>query len=213
MAKIINKLGTYLIICGILAVGMSLFLMLRNDNESLDADDFVFQQLPQIQNVIAERAEEQKPEDGYITPVFDNPDNLYVHNYKMEAVTVNGYTYIGYITIPAVNLELPVMDRWNEELLRLAPCRYYGSFETNDLVIAGHNYKSSFGKLKLLHKDDEVYFTDMNGIVHTYVVAETEILNATDVKPMIESDWDLSLYTCTYNGKQRFTVRCAEVIS
>lgn len=213
MTKIINKLGTYLIMCGILIVGISLSLMLRNDNESLDADDFVFRELPQIQDVITERAEEQKPEGGYITPVFDNPDNLYVHDYQMEAVTVNGYTYIGYITLPSVNLELPVMDRWDDGLLKLAPCRYYGSFETNDLVIAGHNYKSSFGKLKSLRKDDALYITDMNGIVHSYIVAETEILNATDVKPMIESDWDLSLYTCTYNGKQRFTVRCVEVIS
>lgn len=43
------------------------------------------------------------------------------------------------------------------------------------------------------------------------MVEEIEILNADDIKRMIESDWELSLYTCTYNGKQRVTIRCREV--
>lgn len=179
-----------------------------NAQEDDDAEEFASQKLPDIQSVIVQRREKALAEedDVYNSPVFTSEEDL--NDYKMEAVFIDGYAYIGYLTVPSVELELPIMDRWTEELIKLAPCRYYGSLETHDLVIAGHNYKKGFRKLHSISKGDAVYFMDMNGIVHTYVVEEIEVLNADDVQPMVSSGWDLSLYTCTYNGKQRLTVRC-----
>ena len=75
-------------------------------------------------------------------------------------------------------------------------------------MIAGHNYKSGFGKLKKLSPGDKVFFTDMNGRVTRYIVEVIEVLDGTAVEEMITGDWDLSLYTCTYGGKSRLTVRC-----
>ncbi len=100
------------------------------------------------------------------------------------------------------------MDTWDAQRLRRAPCRYYGSAETHDLVIAAHNYRSSFGQCRNLQIGDEICFTDAAGIVHKYLIGE--IVEPTAVEYMISSDWDLSLYTCTYSGAQRLTVRCTE---
>ena len=125
-----------------------------------------------------------------------------------NTVDIDGEIYDGILPIPSIDLEMAVYDTWNEDLLRKSVCRYYGSAGTSDLVIAGHNYRSGFGKLKELMPGAEVFFTDASGTVYSYVVDETEVLPGTAVSEMIGSEWDLSLYTCTYGGRSRFTVRC-----
>jgi sortase A len=58
---------------------------------------------------------------------------------------------------------------------------------------------------------DTVYFTDMDDKVYTYEVAETETLAPTAIEEMTTSGYDLTLFTCTYGGKSRVTVRCKRV--
>lgn len=123
-------------------------------------------------------------------------------------VEIDGYGYVGYLTIPALGLELPVMAEWDYARLRLAPCRYSGSTKTGDLVIAAHNYARHFGSLQTLLAGDEVRFTDMDGVVTVYEVAAVEILQPTAVEEMTAGEYDLTLFTCTYGGQSRVTVRC-----
>jgi len=127
---------------------------------------------------------------------------------QMQTVTVDGSTYIGYISIPALNIDLPVNSEWSYPLLKKAPCRYKGSIFTDDLIIAGHNYQRHFGGLKLLETGDEVDFTDVDGIVYKYTVSSVEKLAGSDVTGMEDGDWDLTLFTCTIGGVSRVTVRC-----
>ena len=42
---------------------------------------------------------------------------------KMTEVEIDGNLYIGYISIPALNKELPVMSTWSYPKLKIAPCR------------------------------------------------------------------------------------------
>jgi len=127
---------------------------------------------------------------------------------QMQTITVDGNTYIGYISIPALNIDLPVNSEWSYPLLKKAPCRYKGSVYTDDLIIAGHNYQRHFGGLKLLQTGDEVDFTDADGIVCKYTVSSVEKLTGKDVQGMEDGDWDLTLFTCTIGGAYRVTVRC-----
>ena len=127
---------------------------------------------------------------------------------QMQTITVDGNTYIGYISIPALNIDLPVNSEWSYPLLKKAPCRYKGSVFTDDLIIAGHNYQRHFGGLKLLQTGDEVDFTDADGIVYKYTVSSVEKLTGKDVQGMEDGDWDLTLFTCTIGGAYRVTVRC-----
>ena len=119
-------------------------------------------------------------------------------------------TYIGIITIPAIGVEAPVTSEYNEETLKQMPCRYYGSADEGNLVIAGHNYRHGFGELNSLSEGDEVMLTETDGNIRHYVVKEREVLKEDDVKGMNESGWELSLYTCTYSGRERLTIRCRE---
>ena len=127
----------------------------------------------------------------------------------MTVVTIEGQDYVGMLAVPALDLELPVLSQWSQEKLRYSPCRYSGSTKTNDLVIAAHNYSSHFGRLNKLQQGDSVIFTDMDGVTIFYQVASVEVLPANAVEEMTAGEYDLSLFTCTYDGQQRFTVRCA----
>lgn len=127
---------------------------------------------------------------------------------EMTVVEIDGYGYIGYLSIPAVELELPVMHLWDQYRLQIAPCRQFGSVWTDNLVIAAHNYEKHFGKLKDLTEGDEVTFTDMDGNVFEYQVVRLETLEPTAVDAVQYSDCDLVMYTCTYNGERRVGVFC-----
>ncbi len=126
----------------------------------------------------------------------------------MTLATVDGYDYIGILELPALELAVPILSDWDEKKLDIAPCRHFGSAKTDDLVIAGHNYRRHFLNLSKLDIGDEVRFIDMDGTLIDYTVAEKQTLKATDVDMVLESEYDLILYTCTYSGTERTAVFC-----
>lgn len=127
---------------------------------------------------------------------------------ELPVVELDGYEYVGTVSIPAIGIDLPVMSEWSYPRLKIAPCRQFGSSRTDDLVIAAHNYESHFGKLTSLTAGDSVTFTDMDGIVNEYVVNKVEVLDPHSVEEVEHSGYALVLYTCTYGGKTRVTVFC-----
>ncbi len=143
--------------------------------------------------------EEQVPLPAYVL----KPDM------EMPVTEIDGHGYIGTLDIPALELSLPVMDAWSYPDLKLAPCRYKGSAYQDSMIVAGHNYRTHFGRLNQLRTGEEVRFTDAEGNLFLYTVAELEELAPTAVEEMEAGDWDLTLFTCTVGGKARVTVRCA----
>ena len=127
---------------------------------------------------------------------------------EMLATQVDGYDCIGILSIPVLELELPVLTDWSYAKLKIAPCHYFGSYYEKDFVIAAHNYQSHFGRLSNLQPKDLILFTDISGTVHCYEVVLLETLPADATEEMITSGFDLSLYTCTPGGANRVTVRC-----
>lgn len=123
-------------------------------------------------------------------------------------IIVEGDAFCGKVIIEKLSVELPVYDEWSYSRLKTAPCRYTGSIDTNDIIIAAHNYKSHFGSLKTLRAGDEVKFIDAYGKVHLYAVQEIVTLDGTAVSDMHDGGWDFTLFTCTKGGEQRVTVRC-----
>ena len=121
------------------------------------------------------------------------------------------YDYAGVIAIPDLSLELPVIDQWSYDRLKVAPCRQSGAAPDGDLVIAAHNYKSHFGYLDRLQPGASVIFTDMEGTVYRYAVEEIRQLepeDVEDVSSVFSSEYPLVLYTCTPGGKARVAVFC-----
>lgn len=129
----------------------------------------------------------------------------------MKVAELDGAYYMGVLTIPALEKLLPIQSDWSMEKLKRTPCRYSGSIEEGELVIAGHNYKKHFTGLSRLAQGDSVVFTDLEGNQIFYEVREIYTVAATDIEGMVNSGYDLSLFTCNYGGKARVTVRCSRV--
>lgn len=180
-------LGTALVLAA-----LSLFLWNRQEDQQAGES---------AENILPQIIEEIQQPDG-------SPDP---YDPAMTEVEIDGYAYIGYLSIPAIELELPVMSEWDYPRLKIAPCRYTGSTKTGDLVIAGHNYTRHFGPLSRLSEGDQVIFTDMDDEIWVYEVAAVEVLAPAAVEEMTASGFDLTLFTCTYGGANRVTVRCVQV--
>lgn len=126
---------------------------------------------------------------------------------EMPTLTIGGQKYIGYLELPTLGLTLPIMSSWSYAKLRTAPCRYWGSVYDNSLVILGHNYLDHFGRLKSLELGDPIQFVDADGHIYRYEVVQQETLEKTDVDAMLDSPYDLTLFTCAHGGERRITVR------
>ena len=78
--------------------------------------------------------------------------------------------------------------------------------EDGNIVIAAHNYKAHFGNITTLQEEDQVIFTDVSGNENRYYVAGIETVEPIDVEGVINSLYDMTLFTCTYGGKARVVV-------
>ena len=197
-----KKKGTWLMTGGLLLIAAALFLTCFNLWDERRATNSAGEALRELEAVRPEEAEATEPGEAEIPAYLLDPGR------EMPAVEVDGSRYIGVLEVPALGLELPVMETWSYPNLRVAPCRYSGSAYQDDMIVAAHNYKTHFGQLKELRPGDEVRFTDTEGNVFRYAVAELETLGKYDIEEMTSGDWDLTLFTCTYGGQSRVTVRC-----
>lgn len=201
-------------VLGTVMVLSALFLFLSNLKEDSEAgtaaEKVLAQVIGQIETSAAEPPDNQGDKDDY-EDLDDKPGDPAPFDPTMTEVEIDGYAYVGYLSIPALERVLPVMSQWDDIRLKTAPCRYSGSTKTGDLVICGHNYKRHFWPLRNLVPGDRVTFTDMDGLVWQYEVVLLEILAPTDVEEATAGDYDLTLLTCTYGGANRVTVRCQRV--
>lgn len=200
-----RKTGNILITIGLLLVAAALFLTIFNLWDSARAEKAAKLAARQLKESSLKENLSAKPGELIIPDYMLNPDM------DMPAVEVDGYRYIGTISIPSLELELPVMEEWSDTKLRKAPCRYSGSAYLDNMVIAAHNYRNHFGRLKNIAMGEEVIFTDNDGNLFRYEAAEMETLGKYDVEEMTSGDWDLTLFTCTYGGKSRVTLRCLRI--
>lgn len=191
-----RKIGIICMILGAALVLGALSIFLYNQHEASVAEKSVSDILPKLQDEIG------------LDKTLPTDDEEMNYSGDMPTIEIDGYEYIGYLSIPSLGLELPVMADWSYPQLRIAPCRYSGSIWSDDMVLMAHNYARHFGQLSRLSIGEEVIFKDVNGITITYEVMAIDTLNPTEVEDMTSGEYDLTLFTCTYGGKSRVTVRC-----
>jgi len=225
-----NKKGLFTIMIGLMLMASALFLTGYNLYEEHRASQSVTRAVYQLEEFLAftsgQKSSAERPGEGVsVAKGWENGTDLqlneadasaqkeipdYILNPKMDmpVMQVEDRDYIGILEIPTYELELPVISMWSYSALKESPCRYSGSAYTNNMVIAGHNYRSHFNCLSDLEVGEQVVFTDMDGNVFVYEILNREILHETDVEGMQEGDWDLTLFTCTSDGIYRVIVRC-----
>ncbi len=195
------------IIIGLLFITAALCLTVYNLCDEYRAGQSARQAAEHLKEEIPAEDNTGKTENGE----REVPD--YILNPNME-MPVEGYEeneYIGILSIPSLDLELPVISEWSYPNLKIAPCRYSGSAYLDNMAIAAHNYRSHFGMLRNLSEGDEIFFTDMDGNRFDYEVVAVETLTPFAVEEIVDGGYDLSLFTCTLSGQARVTVRCDRV--
>ena len=191
-------LSFFLILLGVLMLLAAGFLFFRNRTESDRSIEFAEQVLPSLTKQIV------SSKDSSVSVPLPIPDPVR----KMTVTEIDGYYYIGVLSIPSLNYTQPIMAEWSYPLLEISACRFSGSVFQDNLVLCAHNYDGLYRKLDALSHGDEVLFTDMNGTVWRYTVAAVETLNPDQIEEMTDSDYPLTLFTCTYGGQMRLTLRC-----
>lgn len=203
-----NWIGKIFTITGLLLFAAALALSVYNLWDGYRAEQSREKLLEEYRDKnqnISDEGEQAEESDGQIPDYQLNPE-MEMPEVMLEEL--DGAACIGVLEIPEIDLKLPVLSEWSYPLLKKAPCRYSGSAYLDNLVIAAHNYRTHFGKLKELENGDEVLFTDAAGNRFEYKVAVVEALTPQSVEDMTSGEWALSLFTCTLDGKNRVTVRC-----
>ena len=186
MAKMMKRLGLLLMILAVLLIAYNVY-----DNQR--AKNSAFQAIDEVEVYIEE----------------NNRDHEFYENMEMMTVIVDGNEYIGKLEIPSINISLPILSSWDYDLLKISPCLYQGSVYQNNMILAGHNYRSHFGKVRTLPSGTDLYFTDMEGRIFHYEVSTIEILKPHQVDELtLKDDWDLTLFSCSSMGSKRSVIRC-----
>ena len=191
---------------GLLLIAAALLLTVYNIRESDRAGSESEEMVVRMESLTADLPERLETEKKEFVPEYKKNPEM-----EMPTVEVNGQECVGMIEIPALGLKLPVISEWSDAKLKKAPCRYSGSAYLKNMIIAGHNYRTHFSGIKRLNPGDSVVFTDADGNVFSYEVAEIETVGGYDIEKMEAGDWDLTLFTCTNKGKARAAVRCREI--
>ena len=203
-----KKFGILFMLLGVALIGGAVMLLTNNRQEDRQAQAYAQFVLPEIRHEI-QQAVETTPAETQPSPAEYVPAELLApEDVTMSSSYINGYAYIGYLTIGDLGLELPVMADWDYDRLQIAPCRYSGTVKGEDLVIMAHNYSAHFGRLKQLAVGARLQFADMDGKIWQYEVAAMDVLAAENIEEMTAGEYDLTLFTCDTNRTHRVTVRC-----
>lgn len=204
-----RKKGTFWTILGSALLISALLLLLYNLYEGFRAQKesaFVSENMKkQVESNAVQLNDEQSDLE---IPAYELYPDM-----EMPLMEIDGEMYVGYLEIPALELTLPVAGgEWNEAKMKKSPCLYEGTVYKKNMIIVGHNYRSHFSGLKKLPLDTEIIFIDAEGNRFEYRLAWTEVIDEMDTESMLagEEEWDLTLFTCTYGGRQRYTLRCIQ---
>ena len=195
--------GAVCMAIGALLIAGALSLFIYNLAEADRAEKFSIQAVSQLKSVISDNENQNAPS------VFE--PGTTTEQRSMAELEIDGYSYIGYLSIPSQSLELPVISQWDYDKLQVAPCRYSGSISEKNLVLIAHNYSSHFGNLDQLEFEDEVRFTDAEGVATYYRVVSIDVVPPASAEEVTAGNSDLALVTCTYSGKTRLVVYFDEV--
>lgn len=150
-----------------------------------------------------------------------NIASLYDQNYIASPVyssNNNTFEVIGIISIEKINITYPILSHMNDELLKIAPCKFYGSNpnQVGNLCIAGHNFNNStfFSDLPKLELDDIITIYDNYSTVLQYKVYYIDEVNNSDVSCTSQDTngkKEVTLVTCNNINKKRIIIKAREV--
>lgn len=131
--------------------------------------------------------------------------------YKKEKI--NSYEqYLGKIIIDKINLEYTVFNKYDESLLKISPCKFYGGKigEEGNICIVAHNYNDNrfFGRIAELETNDVIRLIDIEDNEFEYIVYDNFEIDANDFSVLKRNKkYELSLLTCNNSNQKRIIIK------
>ena len=149
-----------------------------------------------------------------------NVEQLYSDNNNYVTVELNSsgnFVVIGIIEIPKINIKYPILSNINDDLLKIAPCKFYGPFpnEKGNMCIAGHNYDDGrfFSNLHELNIGDIINIYDSNNNMIYYKIYEKfEVLKSNTSCTSQDTNGlkEITLITCNNFNGNRLIIKARE---
>lgn len=196
----LKHVGNIAIFCGTLLIMCAAFLTGYNIYEGKQAEKIAEELANQLQTYLVQYHEQ------------DTDISLEDASIGQNLCVIDDTSYIGILDIPALQLTLPVCAEFSYANLKKSPCIYQGNLTTNNMVIAGHNYERHFGQLKYLNQQDQIILHSINDVDRLYYVLDNTVYDKYAIDDLLKNDepnhWDLTLFTCTLGGENRYIIRC-----
>ena len=140
------------------------------------------------------------------------------NNYTTISLNNNGkYFVIGTIEIPSISINYPILSEANDDLLKIAPCRFYGPYpnEEGNLCIAGHNYNNDnfFSNLYKLNIGDCIYIRDSKNNNVCYKIYKKFEISKSDTSCTSQdtnNKKEITLVTCNNFNGNRLIIKAGE---
>lgn len=129
------------------------------------------------------------------------------------------FSIIGIIKIDKIKISYPILSKIEDELLKIAPCRFSGPDinEVGNLCIAAHNYNDTrfFSNLSKLNIGDEIQIFSKNGKMLKYIVFDKYETDNSDISctlPSANNLKEITLVTCNNLTGNRIIVKAKNTI-
>ena len=206
-----SKFLTVLLVIAIIAIiavigylGYDIYKKYYTNKEAEEA-------ISQFDSIVTENNNTGQEENVQIEGIEDS--SVLENQNSGGQATYQGYNMMGYIEIPKISIKYPVLESVSKKSIQVAVAILCGPGlnQEGNTVIIGHNYRNGlfFSNLKKLSEGDAIYITDSTGskVKYTvYSIYETTDTDATYMSRDTQGRREISLSTCTDDGKLRTIV-------
>ncbi len=174
-----------------------------------------------VTNVVS-NPENTTDSNEVVAPVLSGDENTTTgqtggSSSSSTGVTYKGYTMVGKIEIPKINVSYPILGKTTKTSIEVAVSVLYGPGpnKVGNTVIVGHNYKNGtfFSNNKRLEAGDEIYITDTDGNRLKYIIYDKQLLAPEDFDYAArdtQGKREISLSTCTDDVNSRLVIFARE---
>lgn len=151
------------------------------------------------------------------TAIDNGVSNNSSGNSTSDVVTYEGFTVVGRMEIPKIDLDLPVLERATKNSLEksIGILTGPGLNQVGNTIIVGHNYRNGtfFSRNRELKNGDKIYITDTTGTRIEYTIYNIYTTSSDDADYITRDTAgkrEISLSTCTDDSNYRLVIWASE---
>jgi len=151
------------------------------------------------------------------TAIDNGVSNSSSGNSTSDVVTYEGFTVVGRMEIPEIDLDLPVLERATKNSLEksIGILTGPGLNQVGNTIIVGHNYRNGtfFSRNSELKNGDKIYITDTTGTRIEYTIYNIYTTSSDDAEYITRDTAgkrEISLSTCTDDSNYRLVIWASE---